>query len=202
MKDNVSQYDASNGSIEDLLEILPRARQVLKELATALQALPMNPSSASPCDTCTRADSCTEPCRHLNALLPGSYVGKIHGEETISLDFQCLRGTDASADVYEEEDGVKFNTDKLQSIRKVHSIDIFEPYVKCWGIFSNPQREVLILRHRDGRTMTEISEKVDKAVGTICGLLQRAEKRKREWEEKQLRTFLKFKREIDEFVRE
>jgi len=136
----------------------------------------------SPCNTCPK-ENCSKLCDGVAHLLDGAYVGKIHGEGTINLSLDNVRDGNGSCDDLDDENGSKQDRGKLRNIQKVSSLDFFSEYEACWGVFSEKQRQVLPLRHRDGKTIAQIAKELGKAISTVWGLLNLAEKRKKKYYE-------------------
>ena len=200
MTNSKPQYGFDSGYIrefrEKLLKLLPsleRLTAVIREfcVSQARKATPL------PCDSCPEEEKCGEACKLLNSMLPNRYGGKTPGETTIGIDFDNFRTTKTSSDdVYEQNDQAKSDRSKLKNIRKVTFLDVFEQYKKCWGVFTDKQREVLFLRYQEGKTIEQIAKALGKAPSTVCMLLKRAEKRKQEYDEKEIEKILRLKRKM------
>ncbi len=141
----------------------------------------------SPCSTCKKKHlGCDKACEHLERLLPKEYGGKMHKEGTINLDLDLLGDTSSSSgDGYDEEHDVKRDRSKLRNMEKVQSIDVFSEFQKCWANFTKKQRQVLFLYHKDGKSMKQIAKELGKAQSTICGLLKKANERKKAYDDEQ-----------------
>lgn len=205
MTNSKSHPDFDTYSVEEFMlqlqEILPFWEEVIprwQKLITAAKRLlgeKATKSTPLPCHSC--AKECVGPCKLLNSMLPKRYGGKTPGETTIKQNFDDFRSAGISSDgLREEENQAQFDRSKLKNIRKVTSVDVFEQYKKCWGLFTDKQREVLFLRYREGKTIKQIAKALEKAPSTVCVLLKRAEKRKQEYDDKELEKILRLKRKM------
>ena len=183
MNDSKSQYDFNPQAIEQLIEKLLSDLPALKRLTAAICEFSMQKPLAGellPCKSCPKIGVCKEPCDRLNSLLPKPYAGKGHHERNLNLNFDEFESPSAGSQVvFEEEQQHKMpaNQSRFKSIPIVTSLDIFEEYRQCWKIFTVKQREVLILRHDQGKTVTQIAKELKKWPSTISGILKGAEQR-------------------------
>jgi len=147
----------------------------------------------SPCSTCEEKHlGCDKTCEHIERLLPKEYGGKMHKEGTINLDLGLIGdASSSSGDGYGEEHDVKRDRSKLRNIEKVQSKDVFSEYQKCWTKFTKKQRLVLFLYHKEGKSMKQIAKELGKVQSTICGLLKRADERKKKYDDEQHEKILK-----------
>ncbi len=158
---SVFNPDSSNGFIEEFLEKLDGVRgsiELLRDfLIKAIRVVPL------PCHFCSNK-RCSKPCKALEALLPKPYAGKGHRERNINLDFDEFEGSSAGSQVVfeDEQHQMQTNQSRFKSVPIVTSLDIFEEYKRCWKIFTDKQREVLGLKHYQGKTTTQIAKELKK----------------------------------------
>jgi len=171
-------YDRLVAEFNALVWEMSRLYEKFRRLMEHLQDEDATASQPSPCNGCPKREKCTEPCELVKPQLPKEYGGKLHGEGTINLDLDKVRNGDSICDDLEKEDGDKFDRGNLKDMQKVTSVDLFSEYEACWSIFSKKQQQVLVLYHRDGKTITQIAKELHKWPSTVWGLLHRAEKRK------------------------
>lgn len=191
--DTVSQ-DASEEVLRDLARMLsPRLRQLLARLEGACEA---ESDAKSPCDSCSQKMGCTVPCEQLEAHLNGTFAGKLHGEMTAGIDLDEIRAQGGSPEgVDGDEQASRDDHGTFGRIRRVQSFDPMEQYRPCWDSLSEEQKEVVRLRHGQGRKVKEVAEILDKSPSTVSTLLKRARKVKEEHREEMWRAQRRVSRE-------
>lgn len=201
MMNSRPQLDFNQDLTAEFVEALLRAKPYLEELVTIGSRLFVENTKETllPCDSCLKLKEhkCNKPCEALEAYLPRPYGGKTHGEGTIGLDFDNFRDNETySNDDSIEESQAKSDRSELRSIKKISRQEVLEEYKKCWAIYTEKERIVLVLRHGEGKTIRKIAKEIGKAQSTVCGLLKRAEKRKREYDNREVEKILKLKNKI------
>lgn len=163
MRNSKPQPDFDAHYVAELGEALRQALPFLEKLVLLGQALrpqKAKESTSLPCTSCSK-DHCSGPCDALNAVLPAVYEGRGHREHFS-----------------------KLGADDLQHFRKVRFSDIFEQYQDCRHIFTDKQWVVIEFYYQDGKTEDQIAKEIGKARTTVSDRLNRARRRKENYDRK------------------
>ena len=186
--------DSSGANRCDLARmLLPRLRRLLARLEGACET---TSDAKSLCESCQQKTSCIEMCEQLRAHLNGPYAGKLHGETTAGTDLDEIRARRGSPEGLDgDEKASQEDRGALGRIRGVESFDPLEQYRPCSDLLSEEQKEVVQMRHGEGKKIKEIAATLGKSPSTVSTLLKRAWKVKEEHRKEMWRVQLAVRRE-------
>jgi hypothetical protein len=122
----------------------------------------------SPCPTCPRYATCTEPCEALLSLLPRPQSGRSVQLTRSGVPLDDLRH-DAGQD-------------------RVHQRSIFDHFIACQHLLTKKQWEAVEFVYGKGLTQRETAAILDKSESTISGLLSAATRAARALDADSLRS--------------
>jgi hypothetical protein len=204
MSDKLLNFDFHNSSDEELRHWLLQMYPLVKKfLEGAVRFCALKQLSCEGCPKkieCDRHNKYREDktCLMVEPYLPGRFEGASRNEKKIGLLIDKISGT--KPEIFEDADYIdnvaKLDRGKFKSVKKISSLDVFKEYEKCWRIFSHKQQPVLILRHRDRKTIIQIGKELGKAQSTVWGLLKNAEELKQAYDDKELEKIVRLKKRI------
>ncbi len=118
------------------------------------QSIVSKEATESPCASCSKYDTCTEPCGELLKLLPPEDAGQL-----------TLTGQ-TPLEVIQHDQGTC----------RIDNRDLLDRFEACWAELTPKRREVVRLVVGVGLTQKEAAERLKKAESTVSELLAEATK--------------------------
>jgi predicted DNA-binding protein YlxM (UPF0122 family) len=155
-------------------------------------------NSVKTCVGCANRDECKEPCDAIKAQLPGIYEGTSSKEIAVEPNNFGFVENETSGINSAQNRHPHF--DDLKNTSRITSVDAFDQYEQCWHIFTKKQHKVLIAYYKGGKTITEIANDLNKSIGTVSGLIARANLRKKKHNADLMATKIKLMKTINEEI--
>lgn len=111
-------------------------------------------AAESPCNSCPKCATCTEPCDELLSLLPPEDAGRSRHVSTVSIPLEVL-----------EHDHV---------IQRPDHLDLLDRFRKCRTRLSPKRWQVVELVYGEGLSQTEAARRLGKSKSTVSELLKEA----------------------------
>lgn len=201
MSNIASQPDFDPRSVKQLKARLLAELPALERLVAAVRAFCTQkktpPTTALPCTSCPKGGTPHEPCERLEAYLDSLHRGRLHGERTIGVNLDEVRGQTEAGSAGSNQTEQKADRGTFRNLKKVESFDAMELYKSCWDLLSLPQQEAVYLHYHEGKGTSEIAVLLNRKPSTISGRLERAKRIKAEHDEKMRRQEFKIRRELE-----
>ena len=176
MFDQLKNLNIATCSDEELKTLIKHTLPIVLTFVKACQKLfgEESKSNNNPCQNCTEAATCKEPCGSLEDILPGNLSGghilnKTYGNLLEDISDTNIGNTD--------DDGGKpqrLDRSSLRSMDRVRSDEIFMLYKNCHPIFTTKEWRVVTLKIGEGHTYNTIGQKLNIAPSTASDTFQRA----------------------------
>ena len=175
MYDELKNLNIDTCSDSELKALIRQALPIFLQACQKL--LTKDKLNQNPCDNCDKADTCTEPCKLVEALLPGRHEGSYILSNTFGNLLEKVSDTSRSNSPDDNEIHQRLDRSSLKSIDRIKSDEIFMLYKNCHLIFTTKEWRVITLRVEEGHTYKAIGSKLGIAISTASDTFRRAEKK-------------------------